>query len=83
VDTRLPLWALTMALMADALMYLYLLMCVEIGAPKGWHLVDEADNDAEGYENSRVDDEGDDPEGADLLFVHVLCCLCLAAGESD
>lgn len=78
MDTLLPLWALTMALMADALMYLYLLMCVEIGAPKGWHLEDEADNDAEGYENSRVDDEGDDPEGADLLFVHV--CVVVPCG---
>ena len=52
-------------------------MCGKLSPRRGWHLEYEAYNDAEGYENSRVDDEGDDPEGADLLDVHVLfgCAL--------
>jgi len=51
-------------------------MCVvdyKVGPRRGLALPDEADTDAEGYESSRVDDEGDDPEDADLLFVHVVC----------
>ena len=50
---------------------MYVWMIIKLCPRRGWLLPDEADGHAEGYENSRVDDEGDDPEGADLLFVHV------------
>ena len=47
---------------------------------RGWHLPHEADSHAEGYEDSRVDDDGDDPEGADLVLIHfwlLVGCWCL------
>ena len=44
----------------------------ESDAPRrGWHLPDEADGHAEGDKECRVENQSDDPQGADLLFVHV------------